>query len=236
MFWIFLFFGIVPGWVASIQLRRAYEKHLGVRTESGVTGFEAARRILDSNGLAEIPVIETPGHLTDHYDLLKNQLCLSSENYQGKSIAAVSIAAHEAAHALQDREGCRMFRYRARLIPLVGVATPLSITLILIGLFVNSSAGHAVLPIGISLFAVATLFRLATLHVEFDADRRAKEQLLQLGLVAETDVLGISKVLNAAAMTYVAGLVSFSGLPSAIGFLIEQSRLPADHSHIIKTP
>jgi Zn-dependent membrane protease YugP len=212
MFWILLLFGIVLSWVASIRLRRAYGKHLGARTESGVTGFEAARRILDTNGLAEIPIIETPGHFTDHYDLLKNQLCLSSENYRGKSIASVGIAAHEAGHALQDRDGCPLFRFRVRLIPFTCVVMPLSIVLTLFGLFVNSSLGHIVLLTGLGLFAVVTVFRLATLPVEFDAGRRAKIQLVQLGLVSESETEKISKVLNAAAMTYVAGLVSFTGL------------------------
>jgi Zn-dependent membrane protease YugP len=212
MAWMFVIPGIVLSLVASIRLRWIYGKYHNVRFESGVSGFEAARRILDANGLSETPIIEISGHLTDHYDLLKNQLCLSSENYRGGSVSAISIAAHETGHALQQHAGYQPFRIRTRLIPIASFATPLSAVLISVGLFMSAEEGHTILLSGVALFALATVFRLMTVPVELDASRRGKEQLVELGLVSDHETKKISTVLHAAAMTYLAGLVDFSGL------------------------
>jgi len=217
MHWLLILPGIVLGLIASVRLRWAHGKYLKVPVTSGVSGFEAARKILDANGLTRIPVIEIRGHVTDHYDLLKKRLCLSSENHRGRSIAAVGIAAHEAGHALQQREDYAPLRFRVRLMPIMNLATPLAIVLLLIGLLVKSPAGQIVFPIGIGLFLIATLFQLFILPVELDASKRAKEQLVSLGLVSESETRNISKMLNAASMTYLTGLVNFSGLFSFTG-------------------
>ena len=212
MAWILVIPGTILGLIVSIRLRWIYGKYHNVRSESGVSGFEVARRILDANGLSGTPIIEIPGRLTDHYDLLKNQLCLSTENYRGDSVSAISIAAHETGHALQQHAGYRPFRIRTRLIPIASIATPLSVVLILVGLFMSAAEGQTIFLSGVALFALATVFRLITLPVELDASRRGKEQLVKLGWVSDHESQKISTVLHAAAMTYFAGLVDFSGL------------------------
>lgn len=212
MAWMLIIPGIVLGLVASIRLRWVYGKNVKVRAESGVTGFDAARKILDANGLTGTPIIEISGHLTDHYDLLENQLCLSPENYRGSSVSAISIAAHETGHALQQHAGYQPFRIRTKLLPIVGFASPLSVVLILVGLLMSAAEGRPILLSGVALFALATVFRLVTVPVELDASRRGKEQLVELGLVSDHETRKISSVLHAAAMTYLAGLVDFSGL------------------------
>ncbi len=210
--WVLLLPGIALGAIASIRLWWIHRKHLKVPARSGLSGAEAARRILDDNGLAETPIVEIHGHLTDHYDLLKRRLCLSSENHRGRSISAIGIAAHEAGHALQHRDRHWLFRMRMKLIPILNLATPLSALLILVGLTVTTSAASMALPAGIMTFTVATLLHLLMLPIEFDASKRAREQLERLGLVSNADTRRIAAVLDAAAMTYVAGLVDF-GVP-----------------------
>jgi len=198
--------GMIIGIWAQVKLSSAYGKYSRIPVESGLTGAEAARRILDNAGLREMPVEEVPGHLTDHYDPTKRALFLSSNNYHGQTIAAVGVAAHEAGHALQHQAAYAMFSFRMAIVPLTQFASYAWMGILLLG-FVFHLIPHFVLW-AVGIFSVMALFQLVTLPVEYDASRRAKEQLFRLGLVHEHERAGIATVLSAAALTYVAALVT----------------------------
>jgi hypothetical protein len=198
--------GLLIGIWAQIKLSSAYGKYSRVPVESGMTGAVAARKILDHAGLNNVPGQEVPGHLTDHYDPTKRALFLSSENFHGQTVAAVGVAAHESGHALQHQAAYGLFNVRMALVPVTQFASTAYMGILLLGAFLHLM--KIALPIIIALFAVITLFQLVTLPVEYDASRRAKEQLFRLGLVHEQERAGVSKVLDAAALTYVAALVS----------------------------
>ncbi len=206
----YLLFVMLPGFLigiwAQMKLHSAYGKYSQVPVESGMTGAEAARRILDQAGLTDMPIEEVPGELNDHYDPAKKALFLSSDNYSGRTIAAVGVAAHEAGHALQDQHQMALFNLRMALVPVTQFASMAWMGVILLG-FVLHIIPHFIL-IAVAIFSVLTLFQLVTLPVEYDASARAKAQLFRLGLVRESERAGVSKVLDAAALTYVAALVN----------------------------
>ena len=198
--------GLLLGLWAQWRLHSAFGKYSQVRVESGLTGAQAARRILDNAGLNDVPVEEVEGKLTDHYDPTKRALFLSSDNYSGNSIAAVGVAAHESGHALQHQAAYAMLNLRMALVPITQFASTIYGGILLLGWIMGMM--KVMLPIIIVVFAIITLFQLITLPVEYDASNRAKEQLFRLGLVREDERAGVAKVLNAAALTYVAALVS----------------------------
>jgi Zn-dependent membrane protease YugP len=206
--WYLLFLapGMIFGLWAQFKLHSAYGKYSRVGVESGLSGAEAAREVLDHAGLQDVPVAEVPGQLTDHYDPLKRALFLSASNFQGRTIAAVGVAAHEAGHALQHQAADAMFKLRMALVPVVNIASYAWMGLLVLGFFLHLFS--QMLVIAIAIFAVMTLFQLVTLPVEYDASRRAKEQLFRLGLVHEHERAGVSRVLNAAALTYVAAMIT----------------------------
>jgi uncharacterized protein len=206
LYWLFALPGLLIGIWAQIKLSSAYGKYSRVGLDSGLSGAEAAREILDQAGLTNMPVNEVGGQLTDHYDPTKKALFLSSDNFHGRSVAAVGVAAHEAGHALQHQAAYGLFNVRMALVPVTQFASYAYMGIFFIGIFFGLL--KVVLPIIILTFALMTLFQLVTLPVEFDASRRAKEQLFRLGLVHDHEHAGVSKVLNAAALTYVAALVS----------------------------
>jgi Zn-dependent membrane protease YugP len=199
--------GLLIGIWAQIKLSHAYGKYSKVAVESGMTGAQAARRILDDAGLNDMPVEEVPGHLSDHYDPVKRALFLSSENFSGRTVAAVGVAAHESGHALQHQAAYGLFNFRMAIVPVTQFANMAYMGIFFAG-FIFRSLFPTFIWIAVGLFSVMTLFQLVTLPVEYDASRRAKEQLFRLGLVREDERAGVSKVLDAAALTYVAGLVS----------------------------
>lgn len=209
MFMVYYLFFILPGLIlglyAQAKLRSTYNKYVRIGVGSGVTGAEAAREILDRAGLGNMPVNEVPGHLTDHYDPTKKALFLSSENYYGRSLAAVGVAAHEAGHALQHQAAYAPLKFRMALVPITGFASQAAIWIFLLGMIMHF---QPLAWAAVGVFGIITLFQMVTLPVEFDASRRAKEQLIRLGLVQSGEQRGVSKVLNAAAMTYVAAMVS----------------------------
>ena len=205
LLYVFLPCLIIGIW-AQIKLSHAYGKYSRVPVESGMTGAEAAREILDRAGLNNVPVAEVPGRLTDHYDPTKRALFLSSDNFHGQSIAAVGVAAHESGHALQHQAAYGLFNVRMALVPVTQFASTAYMGIFFLGWFMGLL--KIALPIIIVTFAMMTLFQLVTLPVEYDASRRAKEQLFRLGLVHEQERAVVSKVLDAAALTYVAALVS----------------------------
>jgi Zn-dependent membrane protease YugP len=198
--------GLLIGLWAQMKLHSAFGKYSRVRVESGLTGAQAARRILDHAGLNDVPVEEVEGKLTDHYDPTRRALFLSSDNYNGNSIAAVGVAAHETGHALQHQAAYAMLNLRMALVPVTQFASTICGGILLLGWIMGMM--KIMLPIIIVVFAIITLFQLITLPVEYDASARAKEQLFRLGLVREDERAGVAKVLDAAALTYVAALVS----------------------------
>ena len=206
VYWLFLIPGLLLGIWAQIKLHHAYAKYSQVPVESGMTGADAAREILDRAGLDSVPVEEIPGRLSDHYDPSKRALFLSSDNFHGRTIAAVGVAAHEAGHALQHQAAWGLFSVRMALVPITQFASTAYMGIFFVGIIFGLL--KVALPIIIAAFTVITLFQLVTLPVEYDASRRAKEQLFRLGLVHEHERAGVAKVLNAAALTYVAALVS----------------------------
>jgi Zn-dependent membrane protease YugP len=212
MFWDYKYYvfvmlpGLLIGLWAQWRLHSAFGKYSQVPVESGLTGAQAARRILDNAGLNDVPVEEVEGQLTDHYDPTKRALFLSSDNYSGNSIAAVGVAAHETGHALQHQAAYAMLNLRMALVPVTQFASTIYGGILLLGWIMGMM--KVILPIIIVVFAIITLFQLITLPVEYDASNRAKAQLFRLGLVREDERAGVAKVLDAAALTYVAALVS----------------------------
>ena len=204
-YWWFIIPGLVLGLYAQMKLSSTYARYSRQATSTGLSGAQAAREILDSVGLGGMPVQEVAGHLTDHYDPLKKALFLSSENFHGLTLAAVGVAAHEAGHALQHQAAYAPLKVRMALVPITQFASNAAIWISFGGFFM----GIAKLALaGVVVFGVIALFQLITLPVEYDASRRAKDQLLRLGLVDDREVTGVSQVLGAAALTYVAAMVA----------------------------
>src|ERR1700722_5514803 len=200
--------GLLLGLYAQFKLSSAYNKFLEVPAQSGLSGAEAARQILDHAGLTEMPIERTEGRLTDHFDPIKKALFLSDENFDGRSISAVGVAAHEAGHALQQQAAYGLFNLRMMIVPATNICSFAWVIFFIAGMLIRSPYSHTLIGIGIGIFSVVTLFQLVTLPVEYDASRRAKQRLLDLGLVTAGEGPGVNAVLDAAAMTYVAGLVS----------------------------
>src|SRR5215204_2513729 len=199
--------GLILGMYAQFKLTSTYKRYGRVPTANGLTGAHAARAILDSAGLDSMPVNEVGGHLTDHYDPMKKALFLSSENFHGGSVAAVGVAAHEAGHALQHKAAYAPLQIRMTLVPVTKFASVAWVVIFMLGLFAAAPWAGKFITIAVVLFALVAFFQLVTLPVEYDASRRAKAQLLSLGLVHPQESGGVSRVLNAAALTYVAALV-----------------------------
>jgi len=200
--------GLILGIYAQFKLSSTYSKYLRVGLRSRLTGAQAAREILDNSGLHNVPVEAIDGHLTDHYDPSKRALFLSAENYEGNSVAAVGVAAHEAGHALQHQDAYAPLQLRMSLVPITQFASVAWMGLLLLGLFLGGAFFSKFIWIAVAIFAVTTVFQIVTLPVEFDASKRAKAVLLRLGLVHDDESEGVSKVLSAAAMTYVAAMVT----------------------------
>jgi Zn-dependent membrane protease YugP len=179
---------------------------LQIQIGSGLSGAQIARQILDRNGLEQVPVEISPGGaLSDHYDPRKKALFLSEAVYAPPSVAAAAVAAHESGHALQDQRGYAPLKIRSAMFPAVAFASSAWMWLLIIGFLLQATG---LIGIAVALYAVAVLFHLVTLPVEFNASRRAGVQLRELGLVGAGEGAGVQKVLNAAAMTYVAGALA----------------------------
>lgn len=205
---LFMLPAMALGLWAQFKLSSAYGKFSRVGLNSGLTGAEAAREILDRAGLHDVPVQEVGGHLTDHYDPSKRALRLSSDNFHGRSIAAVGVAAHEAGHALQHQASYAPLNLRMALVPVTQFASYAWIGVIILGALLGGALFAKMIWVAIGIFSVMMFFQLITLPVEFDASKRAKERLVTTGIVRGNESAGVSAVLNAAALTYVAALVS----------------------------
>lgn len=191
---------IIPLWAQS-RVKGTYNKYSKIATSSYMTGAQVARRILDDNGLYDVQIEETKGVLTDHYDPRKKVVRLSSGNYHGHSMAASAVAAHEVGHALQDEEGYAFLQFRTALVPIANFGSNISFFLILAGLIMQMTN---LILFGIIFMSAAVLFQLVTLPVEFNASSRAMGQLVSSGIIRNDEERETRKVLNAAALTYVA--------------------------------
>ncbi len=194
------------------KVNRAYRKFAAVTNKTHITGAQAARRVLDANGLQDVRIEMTGGTLTDHYDPRTRVMRLSSQVYNDASIASVSIAAHESGHAIQHGTGYAFLAFRNAIVPVVNLVSTLSWPLLIIGMIIAGTGrvatGNLIFDIGILFFAAVVLFHLITLPVELNASSRAIAQLQSLGIVGADEVSGAKKVLSAAAMTYVAALAT----------------------------
>lgn len=204
LYFIFALPALLFGLWAQWRVQSAIRKYSAVSSSSRYSGAEIARRILDAHGLRHVQVEPAQGFLGDHYDPRAKALRLSPEVFQGRSVAAVGIAAHEAGHALQDQANYVPLQVRGWMVPTVQIGSWLGPIIFLIGLFTSSIFGTSLAWVGLLLFAATAVFALVTLPVEYDASRRAKELLASHGLVLGSDLPDISAVLNAAALTYVA--------------------------------
>lgn len=200
----FVIIVIIPT-LAQLQVTSEYSKYKKVNTQKKLSGCEIARKILDENGLSNVHIVETKGTLSDHYDPSRKVIRLSHDIFHGESIASASVAAHECGHAIQDKEGYSYMRFRSMIFPIVNLGTGLSYYLILLGLITYITD---LVWFGIGLTFLGLLFQIITLPVEFDASKRAKEELIKLNLTTDDELVGTKKVLSAAALTYIAGVLT----------------------------
>ena len=198
--------GIVISMIASARVKSTFAKYDAVRNANGMTGAEAAQRILNQNGIYDVAVVHVSGTLTDHFDPASRQVRLSDTVYGRRSVAAVSVAAHECGHVLQDAQGYVPLKLRAALVPVANFGGTLSWPLIILGIFLGGS--DILINIGIWMFIAVVAFHLVTLPVEFNASSRAMKVLEQSEMLAGDELAGAGKVLRAAAMTYVAALLT----------------------------
>jgi Zn-dependent membrane protease YugP len=207
MYFVFALPALLFGLWAQWRVKSALKKYSQERVYSRMSGAEIARRILDSRNLQDVRVEPTQGFLSDHYDPSTRVLRLSPQVYQGNSVAAAGIAAHETGHALQHAEGYTPLQIRTFMVPTVQIGSWLGPIIFMVGLFTTKLFGTTLAWVGLALFGATALFALVTLPVELDASKRAKEILTTQGFVFQGQLEGVSRVLNAAALTYVAAAV-----------------------------
>ncbi|WP_425388907.1 zinc metallopeptidase [Bacillus marinisedimentorum] len=191
---------IIPLWAQS-KVKSAYRKYSQVPNSTGMTGAEVARKILNDNGLYDVQIRETRGELSDHYDPRNKTVNLSSAIYSGRSLASAAVASHEVGHALQDAEDYAFMRFRHTLVPVANLGSNFSFFLILAGIIFQATG---MMLLGIIFMSFAVLFQVVTLPVEFNASNRAMEQIISVGAIRNDEERNTKKVLNAAALTYVA--------------------------------
>ncbi|AMO84979.1 Zn-dependent membrane protease YugP [Solibacillus kalamii] len=186
---------------AQMKVKSTYKKFAQVSAEKGMTGAQVARYILDQHGLTDVRVVPTQGYLADHYNPATKTVALSEDNYYNSSIAGTAVAAHEVGHAMQHAEAYSFLTLRSKLVPVANISSNMSWIFVMIGIFASSSG---FLLLGIALLLAGVVFQVVTLPVEFDASKRAMNEVVSLGIINNTEERSARKVLNAAAMTYVA--------------------------------
>lgn len=206
--YILVLIGAVICILASSQVNRVFNKYSQVGSHSGITGREAAERILKANGIYDVQVRHVSGNLTDHYDPRNKTLSLSDATYQSASVAAIGVAAHECGHAVQHNVGYAPLKIRGALVPVANFGSMAAWPLIIIGLLINGNASLILINVGIFLFSAAVLFQLVTLPVELNASKRAVKALETTGMLYPEEVEATKDVLGAAALTYVASAAS----------------------------
>lgn len=206
MTYLFVILGIllIPT-LAQLYIMATYKKYLKVDSKGNISGFEVARKILDANNLKDIHIVATSGTLTDHYDPSREVIRLSNDIFEKNSISSVAVAAHECGHALQKKDGYLLMKVRTFLVPIVNFSSKIAYVLLIIG-FLLEFAG--LVEIAIILMGTGVLFQLVTLPVEINASRRAKKELIRLNIITSEEESKVKNVLVAAALTYVAGLLS----------------------------
>ena len=205
LYFVFMIPGVLFMLWAQNKVKSNYAKFSKVRSESGLTGAQAGRQVLDNAGLYDVPIEAIPGELTDHYDPRKRVLRLSKGVYGVPSVAAIGIAAHEAGHAIQHAKSYAPLQARTAIVPVVNIGSNFGYIVLIAGILLSITE---LAWVGVGLFALSTIFALITLPVEFDASRRAKEALRNMGLVDLQEGKGVAKVLDAAAWTYIAGFAA----------------------------
>ncbi|MHB0923000.1 MAG: zinc metallopeptidase [Bellilinea sp.] len=198
---------LLLGLWAQAKVQGAFKKYSKVRTYTGLNGSDIARRMLDSHGLNHVKIEQSRGYLSDHYDPRTKTLRLSPQVYQTPSVASAGIAAHEAGHAIQDAQDYSMLRMRTTLVPTVQIGSWLGPIIFIIGLLLQPAMGTTLAWVGISLFALTAVFAIITLPVELDASKRAKSWLATSGVIYNQENEGVARVLDAAALTYVAAAI-----------------------------
>ena len=206
--YILVLIGVAICLLASSRVNSVFRRYSTVRSRSGLTGWEAAERILRANGIYDVTVRHIPGNLTDHYDPRNKTLGLSDSTYGSASVAAIGVAAHECGHAAQHATGYAPLKFRGALVPVANFGSTLAWPLILIGLFLRSDTAVIFINMGILLFSAAVLFQLVTLPVEFNASSRAVKVLETTGMLYPEEIRQTKAVLGAAALTYVASAAS----------------------------
>lgn len=204
-YWLVLI-GAVLCLIASAMVNSTYKKYAKYASMSGMTGAEAAARILSYNGINDVSIEHVRGELTDHFDPKRKVVRLSDSTYNSTSVAAISVAAHECGHVLQHHEGYAPIKIRTALVPAANIGSRLGLPIILLGVLL--SWNQLLIQIGIWVFALAVLFQLVTLPVEFNASSRALVAVQQFGILGDDEIGSGKKVLRAAAMTYVAAAAS----------------------------
>lgn len=190
--------------ISQLSVSIAYSKYKKKLNNKDLTGYDTARKILDKNGLKDIMILETTGNLTDHYDPTKKVIKLSTDIYHGSSIASLAVAAHECGHAIQDKESYKPMRIRSKIIPTVNLCTRLGYLAIAIGAFCS----YKLIEIGIILLLTLLAFQIITLPVEYNASKRALNELKEQKLLDKNDISSARRMLVAAAFTYVASMLS----------------------------
>lgn len=204
----YILYMILPmalGFWAQHAVKSTFRRYSEVEPSNGLTGAQVARRILDANGLSGVPIEAVPGEMTDHYDPSSRTVRLSQPVCNARSISAISVAAHEVGHAIQHAKAYAPMTVRSAMFPAVAFSSQVWMILLFAGFFLHATG---LIWLAIALYSVAVLFHVVTLPVEFDASRRAKKQLQELGLVAQGESQAVASVLRSAAMTYVAGALA----------------------------
>lgn len=205
MEYILFIIGFIVVIYAQYQITNVYHNTSNIKNSKLLSGQEVARKILDANGLESIYIVQIGGELTDHYDPGRNVIRLSSRVFQDDSIASLAVAAHECGHAIQKKEGYLFYRLRSALVPIVNLVSYLGYFVLIISLFAGITT---YLLLGMIMLLATLVFQLVTLPVELDASKRGMEQIQKLSLIEDTEMNSVSQMLKAAAMTYVASLIS----------------------------
>ncbi len=197
--------GLIMSGIASMLVKSAFSKYSQIGTRRGYTGAQAAKILMDNAGIHDVQIVPTQGFLSDHYNPSTKTLALSEQVYGSQSVAAIGVACHEAGHAVQHASGYVPLGLRSAIVPVVSFGAPLSNTLLMLGLFLHM---QPLLLLGIIAFSLVVVFQLITLPVEFNASSRAKRLCVEAGIIDADERVGVDRVLNAAALTYVAAFVS----------------------------
>ena len=205
LYYLLFIISIAITLLAQLLINSRYKKYSKINSSRKMAGFEIAQEILKRNGLSNVYVVEVKGFLSDHFDPKQNVVRLSSDVYHGTSISSVAVAAHECGHAIQYKEGNKFMQFRSFIVPFVNLSSKLGYAAIIIGILANLIR---LAYLGLILMCVIVLFQLVTLPVEFDASRKAMVNLEKYGLLNSEEKKGAGKVLFAAALTYVAGLIT----------------------------